>query len=68
MKKNDKNNLISELRHVFLLMLPSVILGIRTAIVEKPKGTLLVVFLIVIFFLIFIYARELIKIYKKYNK
>ena len=38
MKKNDKNNLTSELRHAFLIILPSVILGIRIAIVEKPKG------------------------------
>lgn len=68
MKKNDKNNLIRELRRVFLIMLPSVIVGIRIAIVEKPKGILLVIVLIVTFFLIFIYARELIRIYNKYKK
>lgn len=68
MKKNDKNNLIIELRRVFLIMLPSVIVGIRIAIVEKPKGILLVIVLIVTFFLIFIYARELIRIYNKYKK
>jgi hypothetical protein len=68
MKKNDKNNLIRELRRVFLIMLPSVIVGIRIAIVEKPKGILLIIVLIITFFLIFIYARELIRIYKKYKK
>ena len=67
MKKNDKKNLISELRRAFLIILPSVILGIRIAIVEKPKGILLVFSIIITFFIIFIYVRELIRIYNKYK-
>lgn len=67
MKKNDKNNLTSELRHAFLIILPSVILGIRIAIVEKPKGIPLVVFLLVGVFVVFIFARELKRIFSKYK-
>lgn len=67
MKKNN-NEKKSEIIRAFLIILPTVLLLIRIAVVEKLEGMTLLFLCVLTLFSIFLVSRELIIIHKKYKK